>query len=43
MEEANMTLEEIVTAVQTALGVQADGKAGPETWSAIYKAIVAPT
>ncbi len=38
-----MTLEEIVTAVQTALGVQADGKAGPETWSAIYKAIVAPT
>ena len=38
-----MTLEEIVTAVQTVLGVQVDGKAGPETWSAIYKAIVAPT
>ncbi len=38
-----MTLEEIVTAVQKVLGVQVDGKAGPETWSAIYKALVAPT
>lgn len=38
-----MTLEEIVTAVQKVLGVQVDGKAGPETWSAIYKAVVAPT
>lgn len=37
-----MTLEEIVTAVQKVLGVQVDGKAGPETWSAIYKAVVAP-
>jgi len=37
-----MTLDEIVRAVQTVLGVQVDGKAGPETWSAIYEAIVAP-
>lgn len=38
-----MTLDEIVRAVQTVLGVQVDGKAGPETWTAIYEAIVAPT
>lgn len=38
-----MTLDEIVRAVQTVLGVQVDGKAGPETWAAIYEAIVAPT
>lgn len=38
-----MTLDEIVRAVQTVLGVQVDGKAGPETWAAIYEAIVDPT
>ncbi|GKT07000.1 M15 family metallopeptidase [Desulforhabdus sp. TSK] len=38
-----MTLEEIVTAVQRVLGIHIDGKAGPETWSAIYKAVVIPT
>lgn len=35
-----MTLEEMIIAVQTTLGAQPDGKAGPETWSAIYKAVV---
>ncbi|MDO9285594.1 MAG: M15 family metallopeptidase [Aquabacterium sp.] len=35
-----MTLEEMILAVQTALGAEPDGKAGPETWSAIYKAVV---
>lgn len=35
-----MTIEEIVIAVQKKLKVQTDGKAGPETWSAIYKEIV---
>lgn len=37
-----MTLEEMVTAVQKALGVSVDGKAGPETWTAIYQKIVKP-
>jgi peptidoglycan LD-endopeptidase CwlK len=38
-----MKIEEMITAVQRVLGVDADGKAGPETWSAIYKYIVSPT
>jgi len=37
-----MTLDEMISAVQEKLGVQVDGKAGPETWSAIYAAIVKP-
>ncbi len=35
-----MKIEELIIAVQSILGVEADGKAGPETWSAIYKHIV---
>ena len=31
-----MTLDEMIRAVQTEVGVDADGKAGPATWSAIY-------
>lgn len=38
-----MKIEELIGAVQRVLGVDADGKAGPETWSAIYKHIVSPT
>lgn len=38
-----MKVEEIVSAVQGVLKVQVDGKAGPETWAAIYEAIVTPT
>jgi peptidoglycan LD-endopeptidase CwlK len=38
----NMTLEEMVAEVQKALGVTVDGKAGPETWAAIYQKIVKP-
>ncbi|NTW06728.1 MAG: M15 family peptidase [Syntrophaceae bacterium] len=35
-----MTLQEMIAAIQKSLGVTVDGKAGPETWSAIYKTIV---
>jgi len=35
-----MTIEEIITAVQHKLNVYVDGRAGPETWSAIYENIV---
>ena len=35
-----MTLDEMIAAVQTELGIQVDGKAGPETWGAIYRRIV---
>ena len=35
-----MTLQEMITEVQAVLGVQVDGKAGPETWTAIYQALV---
>jgi len=35
-----MTLQEMITAVQKSLGVTVDGKAGPETWNAIYKKIL---
>lgn len=37
-----MDTEEIIRAVQTKLNVDADGKAGPETWKAIYEKIVGP-
>jgi peptidoglycan L-alanyl-D-glutamate endopeptidase CwlK len=38
-----MKLEEMIAAVQKELGVQIDGRAGPETWGAIYAHIVKPT
>jgi len=38
-----MKIEEMIAAVQKKLGVQADGRAGPETWGAIYAHIVRPT
>ena len=38
-----MKIDEMVAAVQKKLGVQADGKAGPETWGAIYAEVVKPT
>ena len=38
-----MKIEEMVAAVQKKLGVQVDGRAGPETWGAIYAHIVRPT
>lgn len=38
-----MTLEGMISAVQKKLGVQDDGRAGTETWGAIYAHIVKPT
>lgn len=38
-----MKLEEMIGEIQSALGVQVDGRAGPETWGAIYAHIVKPT
>lgn len=35
-----MQLNEMIIAVQQELGIQADGKAGPQTWNAIYQRIV---
>ena len=35
-----MTLEESIRGVQTKLGVEADGRPGPQTWNAIYRRIV---
>src|SRR5947209_12793680 len=35
-----MNIDEIIRAVQERLGAEADGKAGPETWEAIYNRIV---
>ena len=35
-----MTINEMIEAVQKALGVEVDGKAGTETWGAIYAALV---
>lgn len=37
-----MTIEEMIRTVQEALGVEVDGRAGPETWGAIYARIVGP-
>jgi peptidoglycan L-alanyl-D-glutamate endopeptidase CwlK len=34
-----MRIDEMITAIQKELGVGVDGKAGPETWGAIYKKI----
>lgn len=38
-----MKIEQMIAAVQEKLGVQVDGRAGPETWGAIYARIVKPT
>lgn len=38
-----MKIDEIISAVQSSLGVEVDGKAGPETWGAIYAKIVKPS
>jgi peptidoglycan L-alanyl-D-glutamate endopeptidase CwlK len=38
-----MRIEEIISAVQSKLGVEVDGRPGPETWGAIYERIVGPT
>jgi peptidoglycan L-alanyl-D-glutamate endopeptidase CwlK len=35
-----MRIEEMISAVQQELGIGVDGKAGPETWGAIYQRIV---
>lgn len=35
-----MRIEEMIAAVQGALGVTVDGKAGPQTWGAIYARLV---
>lgn len=37
-----MKTEDIIAAVQKKLGIQADGRAGPETWAAIYAQIMQP-
>src|SRR5215468_8537392 len=34
-----MSLDQVIRAVQEALGVYSDGKPGPETWQAIYNRI----
>jgi len=38
-----MKIEEIISAVQEALGIVVDGRAGPDTWNAIYNRIVKPS
>ncbi|HXU32303.1 MAG TPA: M15 family metallopeptidase [Thermoanaerobaculia bacterium] len=38
-----MKIEEMIAAVQKKLGVEVDGRAGPQTWGAIYALIVKPT
>ena len=35
-----MRIEEMIAAIQEALGVEVDGKAGPATWGAIYSRLV---
>ncbi|OGB17906.1 MAG: peptidase M15 [Burkholderiales bacterium RIFCSPLOWO2_12_67_14] len=35
-----MDITDMIRAIQQALGVQVDGRAGPETWGAIYVALV---
>lgn len=39
VKELPMRIEEMIAAVQQELGIGVDGKAGPETWGAIYKKI----
>jgi len=35
-----MDMEQMIRAVQQALGIEVDGKAGPQTWSAIVKKVI---
>lgn len=35
-----MRIEDMIAAVQSALGVEVDGKAGPQTWGALYARLV---
>lgn len=35
-----MRIEEMISAIQKELGISVDGKAGPQTWAAIYQRIV---
>lgn len=35
-----MTIEETIRAVQNKLGVEVDGRAGPQTWNAIHTALI---
>ncbi|NTU52582.1 MAG: M15 family peptidase [Chlorobiaceae bacterium] len=35
-----MRIEEMIAAIQQELGIDVDGKAGPQTWGAIYKHLV---
>ena len=37
-----MRIDELIAAVQGTLGLRVDGKAGPQTWGAIYDRIVDP-
>jgi peptidoglycan L-alanyl-D-glutamate endopeptidase CwlK len=37
-----MDIEKMITAVQRALHIDVDGRAGPQTWGAIYEHIVGP-
>ncbi len=37
-----MQIDEMIAAIQAKLGVQVDGKAGPQTWAAIYAKLVTP-
>lgn len=37
-----MKIEAMIRAVQRTLGIDVDGRAGPQTWGAIYQAIVRP-
>lgn len=37
-----MKIEEMIAAIQSKLGVGVDGKAGTETWTAIYDTIIKP-
>ncbi len=38
-----MKIDQIIREVQKKLGIDVDGKAGPQTWGAIYQAIVKPS
>ena len=38
--ETVMRIDEMIAAVQQELGVEVDGKAGPQTWGAIYERLV---
>jgi peptidoglycan L-alanyl-D-glutamate endopeptidase CwlK len=35
-----MRIEEMIAAVQQEFGIDVDGKAGPQTWGAIYERLV---